>query len=207
MFNPFGAARYKDLPNLTPMFGNIGKSWNNPLPNDLYIKGVPKNIFKETNFTGNVGTGLDTLRTFTFPAGSFRLDQQDYFQARVGGGFLANDDNKRVQLSFGGNILLNTGSLDVDNFGYYWDLVIMRLTNTTFNYILGCNLGQIVADSAAVVTSVGSLHTARTGNIVTLSGGTTFDGNAQVLLLEAESSTATNNNIINNIWVGELTRF
>lgn len=179
-------------------------------PDDGYIAGVPKNIFRETNFVGNIGTGLDTLRSFTFPPKSFKIDQQDYIKVLIGGGFANNDDNKRIQVSFGGNVLFNTGSLDLDDFGYFYYLVVFRLGNTIFNWGLNYNLGQFVSDSGTPpvnTTSPGSTLGARNGNIFTLSGGTTFDGNSQTLLLEAESATATDNNIINNIWIGEMVRF
>lgn len=207
MINPSANVQFKDLPNFQSMFGNIGNSWDNTLPNDLYIKGVPKNVFKETNFTGNVGLGLDTLRTFTFPANTFRRDQFDYLRVTAAGSFAANDDNKRIKLSFGGNELYNSGSADLDDFGYYIDLVIFRLSNTNFNAGMIIQEGQIVSDSAATVNSSGDITTARNNSIITLSGGSTFSGSSQTLLLEAESETATNNNIINNIWVGELVRF
>lgn len=199
--------RFKDLPNFQSMFGNIGNSWNNPLPNDLYIKGVPKNVFRLTNFVGNVGTGLDTLLSFIFPAKSLKLNELDHFRCTLAGGFLNNDDNKRIQVSFGGNILYNSGLADLDDFGFWLDFIIFRLSNTNFNFGMQVSEGQVVADSTPTLFSPGGIYSARNGNILTLSGGSTFNGNAQTLLLEAESSTATNNNIIVNIASVELIRF
>lgn len=197
-------ARRKDIPNPNALNGVMLLS--GVLPNDSYIAGVPKNIFKGGNFVGNVGLGLDTLLSFTLPAKSLKSDL-DLLHFWLGGAFGVNDDDKRIQISFGGNILLNTGTQDLDNVGWFLEGIIIRLSNTQFNFILNANLGQIVVTSAAVVSSPGAIVTARTGNIISLSGGTTFNGNDQILLLEAESATATDNNIIWNVGKIELTRF
>ena len=209
MNNPSSFVQYKDLPNTQSMFGNIGNSWNNPLPNDLYIKGVPKNVFSGGSFIGNVGLGLDTLLSLVFPANSLK-NNLDLFKASFGGGFSAggsNDDNKRIQLGFGGVILFNSGLCDLDSFGWWLDLLLVRLSNTQFNYTINVNFGQVVIDSAPTLSSsTGSLITGRNGNIITLSGSTTFSGNNQTLLLEAESAAAVDNNIFVNTWDVELTR-
>lgn len=195
-----------ELPNLTHIFGNVGQSWNNALPNDLFIKGVPKNILNSSTKTGNVGTGLDPLRSFSLLAGSLRANN-DLLHFWFGGAFGINNDDKRLQVSFGGNVLLNTGQLDLDNHGWFLEGIIIRLSDTTFNFILNSNLGQILSDSVPVLSSTGSLVTARTGNAVTLSGATTFSGSNQTLLIEAESFVAVNDNITHDIAKIELTRF
>jgi hypothetical protein len=199
-----------EIPNLTQLFGNAQNSWNNPLPDDLYIRRVPKNIFSGGAFVGNVGTGLDTLLSLVLPANTMRNDNE-FFRGTFGGGLSAggtNDDDKRIQLSFGGNVLFNTGLIDLDQFGFWIDLLLHRRSNTTFNYTVNLNVGQLVFNSTpAVVTSPGSIITAREGNIITLSGGTTFTGNDQTILLEAESAAAVDNNIFVHNWSVELTRF
>lgn len=210
MFNPRQFAKKSDIPNYNSMFGNIGNSWDNPLPNDLYIKGVPKTVVKLSNFVGNVGLGLDTLLSFTFPANTFRKDQSDYIKGVLAGGFGTNNDDKRIQLSFGGNVLFNTGLLDLDDFGYFLPFFIIRLSDTQFNFGLGAIESQFLCDSGTPPTtfsSTGFLATARNGNIVTLSGGTTFSGSSQTFLFEAESAAAVNNNIILNAGHIDLIRF
>jgi hypothetical protein len=196
-----------ELPNPQNLRGRIELAGN--LPDDAYIVGVPKNVFRLTNFVGNVGTGLDTLLSFVFPARSLKANQLDHFRASFGLGFGSNDDNKRVQLSFAGNVLFNSSLLDIDLHGAWIDLIVFRLSNTTFNAGLVAILGQldVTGDIVPILSSTGAEHTARNHNIITLSGGTSFDANDQTLLLEAESATATNNNIIVNIASVELTRF
>lgn len=105
MYTPNSFVQYKDLPNFTTMFGNIGKSWDNPLPNDLYIKGVPKNIkkiFATADIVGNIGAGVDDLHTFTLPGGSLKRNG-DYLIADLGGSIATNDNDKRVLGLFDGS--------------------------------------------------------------------------------------------------------
>ena len=186
---------------INDLIGDSGGS----LPNDLYLSNVPKSILRSSAKTGNVGTGLNTLRSYSLPAGSM-ASNDDLLHFWLGGLFGINDDNKRIQLSFGGNLLFNFGSNDHDDFGWFTEGIIVRLSNTTFNFITNNVHGQIVSDSTPTTSSPGGVVTARGGDVFTLSGGTTFSGNNQTLLLEAESATATNDNIIHNIAKIELTR-
>ena len=207
MYNPESFVKYKDLPNFTSIFGNLGQSWNNPLPNDLYIKGVPKVIFSGGNFAGNNGTGLDTVLTFPFPARSIRANG-DIFRATLGLGFASNDDDKRIQISFGipaaETVLINTGVADFDSRGCHIDLVAHRLSSTQVNISVGMVAGAIAVTSGSVVTSTGARTDAMNFNVQTVNNMDTLINN---LLLQVESATATNNNIIWNVGLIELTRF
>ena len=173
-------------------------------PTDGYIAGVPKNVFRETNSVGNIGTGLDTLRSFTFPPKSFKIDQQDYFKFLIGGGFGSNDDDKRIQLEFGGNVIANTTLLDLDSNGYFWTGCIFRLSVTQVNIIISALSGNTRIDSLGAISSSGSEMKMHSHNILTVNN---MDTNNNDFVLKAESATATDNNIINNIWIGEMVRF
>src|SRR5688572_5505813 len=179
MFNPEAFVKYKDLPNLTQMFGNLGNSWNNPLPNDLYIKGVPKNVLSGGNFVGNVGTGLDTLRSFTFPAKSLRA-VNDSFKALLGGGFGTNDDNKRIQLTFGGVLLFDTTLLDFDGQGWRWELTVVRLSTTLINACLSMSTGNFRIDSGGAISSSGGQQITVNHNVIAINN---MDTNSNILLL------------------------
>lgn len=202
MYNPEANVKYKDLPNLTPMFGNLGNSWNNPLPNDLYIKNVPKSIFRGGNFVGNNGTGLDTVLTVPFPAKSLK-STDDLFRATIGGGVLSNDDNKRVRLEFGGVVLYESGSLDIDAFGFFLDLLVVRRSNVLINAILCIAEGQVLSDSTPTLTSTGGIIATRSNNLSTVNN---MDTQNNDLVLLVESSSATNNNVFWNVCNIELTR-
>lgn len=205
MYLPDSSVRFKDLPNFNSIFGNIGNSWTNPLPKDLFIKGVPKNILNSFTNIGNQGTGLDTLRSFTFPAKSLAKNG-DLFHAYLGGFFAGNDDNKRIQLSFGGSVLINTALIDIDGLGFLIDLLIIREDATHVTSVLGAGLAQVEATSAPALTAntIGTLISYRNSDFIAVSD---MDANSNILLLEAESATATNDNIVHNIAKIELTRF
>lgn len=174
------------------------------LPNDGYITGVPKTLVSGGNFVGNVGTGLQTLFSFTFPAKSFKTDQQDCFHAILGGGFAANDDDKRLQLSFGGNVLGNTGLTDIDNFGFWIELIGVRLSPTLMNIITLFTFGLIASNSTPTLSSTGGQISPIDNNILTVNN---MDTLSNELRLEGESATATNNNVICNVKNVQLTRF
>jgi hypothetical protein len=202
MFNPEAFVKYKDLPNLTSMFGNLGNSWNNALPNDLYIRGVPKNILSSSTLTNNNGTGLDPLRTFTFPAKSLKSNG-DLFHAWLAGVVASNDDNKRLQLSFGGTVLFNSGLFDFDGGGWQLELLLIRVDATHVNSLILSATGFFAIDSTLALASAGVQYNLGNANSLTVNN---MDTNSNDLLLECESATASTN-IFHNVAKIELTRF
>ena len=173
------------------------------LPNDGYISGVPKCVFRGGNFAGNVGAGLQALFSFNFPAKSFKSDL-DSFRAILGGAFAANDDNKRIALGFGPNTVFDTGLFDIDGFGFHIEVVGVRLDPTHINLSIMALMGHSSASSAAYLPTAGSLHFCVNNNILAV---TDMDTTGNALLLTGESATATNNNVIWNVGFIELTRF
>jgi hypothetical protein len=202
MFNPEAFVKYKDLPNLTPMFGNLGNSWDNPLPNDLYIKSVPKNILSSSALTNNNGTGLDTLRTFVFPAKSLKSNG-DLFHAWLAGVVASNDDNKRLQLSFGGTVLFNSGLFDFDGGGWQIELLMIRVDATHVSSLVLSATGFFAIDSTLALASSGVQYNLGNANTLVVAN---MDTNSNTLLLECESATA-GTNVFHNVAKIELTRF
>ena len=207
MFNPASFVQYKDLPNIQSMFGNIGNSWNNPLPNDLFIKGIPKIIFKDQSTTkltngGNVGGGLDSIFTFTYPASSFKTDG-DFSDYWLAGNFAANDNNKRVRLEFDTTQVEDLNLQDIDALGWLLYGRISRVSNTAV-FVMGLNLqGALAGDSAATFStfSVGGYFVVRPGAI----GVTGLLTNSKVLEVKAEGTA--NDDITINQAIITLTRF
>lgn len=205
MYSPESFVKHKDLPNFSSIFGNLGQSWDNPLPNDLYIKKVPKNILSNSASVGNVGTGLDPLRSFTFPAKSLK-NNNDFFHARFAMLFAANADTKRIQVSFNSVVMYNSGAFAINSNGAMLDVLVIRKTNVLFNYFVNITEGQLVTtigSPPATINSSGFIGGTRPGIDAVPAN---FDTNSNILLLEAESGTATNDNIVNYLTEIELTR-
>lgn len=204
MFNPFGKANYKDLPNLNSVFGNIGNSWNNPLPNDLYIKGVPKNIHKKfatADIVGNIGAGTDDLHTFTLPAGSLKTNG-DKISFIYAGDFATNDNDKRIQQLFDGQVLEDFGAFDFD--AGVWRITgeFVRVDAT---HVRGGSFGMfgepLVTDEGVIAGTPDIIYVARQ----TLLTVANLDSNNVVLKL---TGTATADNDITQVlsWL-DLMRF
>lgn len=203
IYSPESFVKYKDLPNLNTMFGNIGQSWTNPLPNDLFIKGVPKNVFSGVG-AGNVGTGLDTLFAFAFPATSFK---QNGANARiiVDGLFGSNDDNKRIAVGFDATTVFDTALQDIDGNGFRIVLDILRIDATHVNLTISNVFSLLVVNSAGAIVS-GGFHTAAiTFNNLAVQNMDTGSDNS--LLVTGESATATNDNVLVNQALIDLVRF
>lgn len=100
------------------MFGNLGQSWNNTVPNDLYIKNVPKKIVGRFDSVGNSGVALTTLHSYTIPAGT--LKDNDFVTGVGSGSYANNDNNKKVIFVIFGVAVIEdflAGVQDVDGGG------------------------------------------------------------------------------------------
>lgn len=197
-----------DIPNLTTVFGNLGNSWNNALPNDLFIKGVPKVIYRDqanpklTN-GGNVGGGLDTIFTFTLPDDGLKSDG-DIFDVWAGGTFASNDNDKRLVNSFGGNQFEDTGLRDLDtNVGWSMYSRIQRIDSTHVRWNSSISENAIGADSAQVLVAfnTGSVLITRDGFFTVNNMNT----NTNDFLIRAEA-TANDDVTITQVVI-TLTRF
>jgi hypothetical protein len=204
MQNTSSFVQFKDLPNFQSMFGNIGSSWNNPVPNDLYIKGVPKNIvklFATADIKGNIGVGTDDLQTVTLPATTFRQDgaQVKFLYA---GGFATNDNDKRIQILFDGQVFEDFGAFDFDAGlwrveGDYTRIDATHIRATSF----GLYGEPLVADEGVISGTPDIIYLAR-NTVLTVSN---LDSNPVVLKV---TGTATaNDDITQNLTWLDLIRF
>jgi hypothetical protein len=171
-------------------------------PNDGYIAGVPKCILSSAALTNNNGTGLDILRTVTFPAKSLSSDG-DSFHAWLAGVVASNDDQKRLQISFGGTVLFNSGLFDFDGGGWQIELLLIRVDPTHVNSLVLSATGFFAIDSSLALASAGVQYNLGNANSLVVNN---MDTSSNDLLLECESGTV-NTNIFHNLAKIELTRF
>ena len=79
---------------------------------------------------GTVGGGIDTLHTFTIPAGTL-ADNGDMIKFIYNGGFGSNANNKRIQILIDGQVFEDFGAFNFDT--GVWRVVgeYIRVTSTT----------------------------------------------------------------------------
>lgn len=204
MYNPEAFAKHKDLPNLTAMFGNLGNSWNNPLPNDLFIKGVPKNIqklFAVADVKGNIGAGTDDLHTYTFPAKGFKQNG-DKIHFKYAGLFATNDNDKRIQILFGGQVFEDFGAFDFDSGLWVVEGDYTRVTTTTVRANSWGSYGEpLVMDEGVVSGTPDIIFLGR--NIVL----TVPDMDANDTILKVTGTATANDDITQTYSWLDLTRF
>jgi hypothetical protein len=195
-----------ELPNLSQLFGNNGNSRNSPLPNDLFIKGVPKAVHSNVSVVNGGGVGVIVMHSFTLPAQSLRKDG-DFINGVVAGTFdNSNDNNKGFLLTIDGQVFGGTGSIDIDgnNSGWVLFFELMRLSSTSVIAIshMVFNAGYI--DSAAVPTSLaaGSVSQGRT---ITLTGLANLNSN-NIIIQSAGNGGMSANDIVQRYSRFYLTR-
>lgn len=135
---------------------------------------------------GNITTGLDVLHTFTMPAGTLAFDG-DALWLRYGGTFATNDNDKRINLFFGGQSVHNTGLFDVDIGTWSYDMLYVRISPTSIRvpWILGWNFAN--RDGAGTLGGNFILST----ETVTVGSIPNMNTNDTVIEVRAEG-TATN---------------
>lgn len=204
MYNPSSFVQYKDLANLTPMFGNLGNSWNNPLPNDLYIKSVPKNIFKkflEADKVGNIGAGTDDLQTFTLPAKSLRSNG-DRLRQSVAGSFAVNDNDKRIQILVDGQVVEDFGAFDFDAGEWVAYINYIRETATILRVDYMAMYGEpLVIDEGVVSGTPDVIYLPRIRRLTVANMDTTA-----IVFKVTGTATADNDIVQSMTWI-DLTRF
>lgn len=121
--------------------------------NDGYFTGVPKVILNEVGDPkltngGNVGGGLDVIHTYSLLANCLKSDR-DILELWYEFNFAANNNDKRIDGTFGGVTYFGMAIVDVDGGGGIFKVNISRLTSTTVR--IGCFtlFNFFHADSAA----------------------------------------------------------
>jgi hypothetical protein len=156
-----------------------------------WVKNSPRCIHSSIATTGNVGGGLDTLRTITIPANSLATDG-DWFDYYLAGTIAVNDNNKRFFISFSGVTLLDTGLQDLDGFGFEIYGTIARASATSINFTIKSIIGAVQVDSAFANVAAGTTGAIiRNNNAPAIGGIANLTTNASDLLFQAEA-TANN---------------
>jgi hypothetical protein len=189
MINPEAYVKFKDLPNTQSMFGNIGKSWDNTLPNDLFVKGIPKSIHRtilSTDEVGNIGTGLDLLHSFTLPANSLAKNG-DYLEIIYGGNYANTEDNKQIRLRIDSQLIISFGAvIDLENGNW---IVRQRLYRKTSTQVVWAGIDLHVqfrmADGVIITSPSGSFIVPRV-NFATVAN---LSNNAVVIDVHGEGTS------------------
>ncbi|MGH9753445.1 MAG: hypothetical protein ACREA2_11735 [Blastocatellia bacterium] len=150
-------------------------------------------IHRNTQVVGNVGAGLDNLHSFTLPAGSLANDG-DYVSVSYGGEFATNANSKRVQVTFGGQVVSN--NTQAQNSGA-WSYIItyVRVSSTTVRAT-----GQFTWHFASVAGGfVNTLYGTVGGGLLTVAD---LNSNGMVMLIQGEG--VADNDITQNLSVIEL---
>lgn len=99
----------------------------------------------------NITTGLDLLHSFTLPAGTLANDG-DMLWVRYGGTFGVNDNDKRIRIEFGGQLVSTTGGFDQDTGNWVYDILYTRTSPTTVKFPLILHWGSGNRDGAGTLT-------------------------------------------------------
>lgn len=175
--------------------------------NNGQIVGIPKTVHTNTTATGNVGSGLDSLHSFNLPANSL-ASNGDYLLVDYAGFFAANDRNKQVALSFGGQGYEDGGAgIDLDgasNNGWRAIVRIMRVSDTTVRVSSGYIAQFGVFDSAGAVNTFATGGAFFTRNYtLTVSS---LAANAQTMLVQggATDGSPADNDVVQNLSIIQL---
>ncbi len=152
------------------------------------LVGVVRNI--EVNLTPaqNSGAGLDPLHSYTLNTPYRLVNDEDYLHIRYGGFFAANANTKRIEISFDGQVIHNSGLQTINGGFWAYNLTILRESATT---ILAT--GQLTWNFALSGAFINCL-VANIGNLpITVSN---LNNNPIVILVSAESGGAATGDIV-----------
>lgn len=147
-----------------------------------FIVGYPKCIRNVRPAVGNVGGGLDTLESFNLPVGNL-LSNGDFVDVVYTISLNTNDNNKRIQLTIGGTVVLNTTAIDLDALGSILRVRASRVSDVSLDVSISTGAGNLIVSSApALVSSVGRFSEDEFVNFAVAD----LDTNTLNFLLEAE---------------------
>lgn len=166
----------------------------------LWASSAVRCIHTDTSTVGNVGAGLDTLHTFSLPAGTLATND-DYLTIRYAGKFAANDTDKRVNASFGGTTYEGISALDIDDGTWKIEARIIRLSSTSVRVSSHMSWFALHVSSTNTVTafSGGFLSVTRNTDITGLAD---LSSNAMTMAVQGEG--AANNDVTQNLSIIEL---
>lgn len=160
-----------------------------------FIVGIEKTIQTSFGAVGaNAAAALTTMFSGNIPA-NFLPSNNDYAVIYANGGFAANDNDKRIQVTIGGVGLFNSGLIDLDTFGYAIIIRLGRIDATHLAMNILVQFGEVAVTSAAVVGSTGYLgETANTPTSVVAD----LSANPIAILIESQG-TANNDIVLNQV--------
>jgi hypothetical protein len=91
---------------------------------------LPKVLYSSTTVVGNVGAGVDTLDTYTVPAGTLSTNG-DFLRICAWGEFAANANTKQVKADFDTHTLFASGGLALNGTSWRLDVTLSRVSATT----------------------------------------------------------------------------
>lgn len=161
---------------------------------------VTRTLHVNTTSVGNVGAGLDTLHSYSLPAGTL-ANNGDRLRAVYSGFFGANDTNKRVNAQFNGQSYESGGTVDIDSGNWRLQVDIIRLTATTVRINDLIVYGSLSVDSLNTVSTfgVGALTICRSSNLTVAN----LDSNAITMLVQGEG--AADNDVVQDMSIIEFT--
>jgi hypothetical protein len=168
-----------------------------------YIVGYPKCILQNNAQIGNVGAGLDPLRSLVVPTNTMASDGD--FIIVIGGGSYANTEaNKQLRLTIDGQLIISFGAtIDMENGSWYAYHTLARASSTTLRSVghdVHSNLR--FADGAFVAGGPsGYFHTPRT-LLHTVS-----NMNSNPLTVQFDGEGSADNDVVQNfmqVWACQM---
>lgn len=163
-----------------------------------WAKDAPRCIHRNITGTGNVGTGLDSLHSFSLPANSLATNG-DWVRFTYSGAFATNDNDKRIRVSIDNQTLEDPGLFDFD--AGLWRVTgeYVRTTATTVRGICLTTFGEaLVMDEGVVAGTPDIIYVVRDTSLTVAN----LNSNAVTMLVQAEGTA--NDDIVQTISVIEL---
>jgi hypothetical protein len=158
-------------------------------------------IHRNITPTGNVGGGLDTLHSFSLPAGSLATNG-DFVEFIYGGVLAVNDNNKQLTITFDGDTIEDTGPpIDIDRGWFRVHGTYTRLTDTSVLATLSTMFGFLdQMDGAGTQAGHSVFHIDRSFSTTVAD----LDTNAVTLAVQAQGTA--NDDIVQNLSIIKLTQ-
>lgn len=113
------------------MSGTIGQDFTQrQVGNSTATARIGGLISISTSASGNIGTGEDTLKSYSLPASA--LDSAgDTLEIEAWGTFAANANSKRVKLYFGSTVIYDSGAQLQNGGSFMIKGIVSRISSTT----------------------------------------------------------------------------
>ena len=182
--NPIGKAIIRRLGDSS---GALARDVESELDNLIaWAKDARRRIHKDTASTGNVGSGLDTIRSISIPAASLASDGDELQIHISGSGMAGGSVQRRWAYSFDSQSIADF-TTTINTTVFTSDLNIMRLSATTVRVsglFVSTDGFDDTGDIAVRVLNQASLTVAN------------LNSNAVTLLVQGEHVAGSSNNVV-----------